>query len=71
VFIRQLPNFGGADVALYTEIAAMIGDVPALELAKRAIRSAIDSNHKRDGVSYLLDAKLRTARIRPKGVAQE
>ena len=57
VIVRRLEGFEGFDVAIYTEIAANIAPLTAEELARRAIESAKNSNDRRDGISYLIDAK--------------
>ena len=57
VVIRRIDGLVGVDVVLYTEIAANIPDLTPLRLAELAIESARGSSDRRDGISYLMDAR--------------
>lgn len=57
IVIRELLDFEGIDVVLYTEIGATITDLSASNLARLAINSARGSSDGKDGISYLRAAK--------------
>ena len=59
VIISSLENLAGVATVLYTKIAANIDPLNAEELAHLAIQSASRSagEKRRDGISYLIDAK--------------
>lgn len=57
IVIRQLLDFEGIDVVLYTEIGATVTDLSAANLARLAINSARGSSDGKDGISYLRGAK--------------
>jgi hypothetical protein len=59
VVIRTLENLEGVAKVFYTEIAANIDPLTVEELARLAIRSASRpaGENRRDGISYLIDAK--------------
>jgi len=59
VVIRSLKNVAGFATVLYTEIASNIDPLTVERLADLAIQSARRpaGGHRRDGISYLIDAK--------------
>jgi hypothetical protein len=64
VLIKRLESFSDIDVVLYAELAANIEDLSPANLARLAIESARRLDDRRDGISYLIDAKehgIRTA----------
>ena len=59
VLVRQLENFNGIDVVLYTKIGSNIQNLKAGALADLAIKSAKASAgaKKEDGINYLISLK--------------
>jgi hypothetical protein len=57
VAIACIENVEGLDVVLYTQIGTNITSLTASKLAELAIKSAGERYDRRDGISYLFDAK--------------
>jgi hypothetical protein len=58
VSIDRILDFEGFDVVLFTRIGANIEPLTGDTLAKLAIKSARDAAPGKDGISYLMNAKL-------------
>ncbi len=56
VYIEIIPDWGGADYALYTRIQPNISQLNPEKLAELAIQSVSTATRGKDGVSYLLGA---------------
>lgn len=57
VVIKSIEELNGIDVVLYTQIARNIKELTPSELARLAINSAHGPEDRRDGITYLMDAK--------------
>ncbi|KAA0002692.1 MAG: hypothetical protein FE043_03755 [Thermoplasmata archaeon] len=57
VLVEEVDDFYGVDKVFYTKIGANIDDLTPQDLAKLAIESAKEGAEKRDGISYLINAK--------------